>query len=62
MRVILGSRLCQETLFENEFDLIEAKGRGVIEKVNLGVYIRDLDKYEVEMLTMHEQILFEAKF
>jgi len=61
MRVILGSRLCQEAPFEDEFDLIEAKGRGVNEQVNFGIYIRDLDKYEVEVLTMQERISFTAK-
>jgi hypothetical protein len=61
MRVILGSRLCQEAPFEDEFDLFQAKGRGVNEQINYGIYIRDLDKYEVEVLTMQERILFVAK-
>jgi hypothetical protein len=55
MRGILGSRLCQEVPFKDEFDLIEAKGRGVNEQVNFGVEIKDLDKYEVDVLTIHEQ-------
>ena len=37
MRRILGSRLCQEAPFEDEFDLIKAKGRGVNEQVNFGI-------------------------
>ena len=37
LRGILGSRLCQEAPFEDEFDLIEAKGRGVNEQVNFGI-------------------------
>ena len=32
MRVILGSTLCQEAPFDDEFDLIEAKSRGVNEQ------------------------------
>jgi hypothetical protein len=36
--------LYQEAPFEDEFNLIEAKCRGVGEQVNFGVYIRDLDK------------------
>ena len=54
MGVILGSRVCQEVPFEDEFDLIEVKGRGVNEQVNFGVYIRILDKYEIEVFTMQE--------
>ena len=64
-RRILGSRLCQNAPFENEFDLIEAKGRGVNEQVNFGIYIRHLDKYEVEVFTvftMQKQILFATNF
>jgi len=52
MRGILGSRLYQEGLFDNEFNLIETKCKGVNEQVHFGVYIKDLDKYEVELLTM----------
>jgi hypothetical protein len=56
MRVIQGSRLCQEAPFENEFNLIEFKSRDVNEQVNFRVYIRDLDKYEVDVLRMQERI------
>ena len=52
--------MCQETPFEDEFHLIEARCRGVNEQVNVGVYIRDLDKDEVEVLAMQERILFVA--
>jgi hypothetical protein len=58
MRGILRSRLCQEAPFEDEFDLIETKYRGVNKQINF----KNLDKNEVEVLTMHEQILFGAKF
>ena len=61
MRVILGNRLCQEAPFEDEFDLIETKGRGVNEQVNFRIYNRDRDKYEIEVLTMHDQIGFATK-
>jgi hypothetical protein len=61
MRGILRSRLYQEAPFEDEFNLIEAKCRGVDEQVNFRVYIRNLDKYEVELLTMQERISFAAK-
>ena len=61
MRIILGRRMCQEAPFEDEFDLIEAKGRGVNEQVNFWVYIRHLDKYEVKVFTMQERILFAAE-
>jgi hypothetical protein len=58
MRVIIRSKLYQETPFEDEFDLIEAAGRGMNEQVNFGVYIKDLDKYEI----MYERISIAAKF
>jgi hypothetical protein len=45
----------------DEFDLIEAKCHGVNEQVNFRVYIRNLNKNEEEMLTMHEKLLFVAK-
>ena len=54
MRVIIARRLCQEAPFEDEFDLIEAKGRGVNEQVKIWIYIRHLHKYEVKMFTMHK--------
>ena len=44
--------MCHEAPFEDEFDLIKAKGRGMNEQVNFGVYIRFLDKYEVEVFIM----------
>ena len=62
IRRIIGSILCQEAPFNNEFNLIGAKYRDVNDQVNFGVYIRDLDKYKVEVLTMQERILFAAKF
>ena len=62
MRIILGSRLCQEAPFEDEFDLIEAKGKGVNEQVSFGIYITDLDKYEAEVLTMQERIVIAVNF
>ena len=34
---ILGSKMCQEALFEDEFDLIEAKYRGVNKHVNVRI-------------------------
>ena len=37
MRGIPGSRLCQEAPLEDEFDLIEAKCRGMNEQVNVRV-------------------------
>ena len=55
--------MCQKTPFQfNEFDLIEAKCWGVNEHVNVKVYIRDLNKDEIEVLTMKEQITFAAEF
>ena len=44
--------MCQEAPLEDEFDLIEAKCRGVNEQVNVRIYIGNLDKDEVEVLTM----------
>jgi hypothetical protein len=61
MKVILGSKMCQEAPFEDEFDLIEAKDRGENKQIKFGVYIRDLDKYEVKVLTMQKRISFAAK-
>ena len=52
LRGILGSRLCQEPPFEDEFDFIEAEFWGVNNQVNVGVYTRDFDKDDVEVLTM----------
>ena len=56
MRGILRRRLCQEVPCEDEFDLIEAKGRGVNEPINFGVYIRHLHKYEVKLFIMQERM------
>jgi hypothetical protein len=61
LRGIRGSRLYYKAPFDDEINLIEARYRDVNEQVNFGVYIRDLDKDEVEMLTMGERILFAAK-
>ena len=44
--------MCQEAPLEDEFDLIEAKCRGVNKQVNVRIYIGNLDKDEVEVLTM----------
>ena len=51
-RGILRSRMCQEGPFEDEFDLIQAKCRGVNEQVNIMIYIGNLDKMEIQVLTM----------
>jgi hypothetical protein len=61
MRRILGSRLCLEAPLEDEYDLIKAKVRAMNEQIHFGVYIKNLDKYEVEVLTMQERIAFAAK-
>ena len=53
-RGILGSRLYQAAPVKDEIDLIEAKYWGVNKQVNFGVYIRDLNKDEVEVLEMQE--------
>jgi hypothetical protein len=37
---------------KDEFDLIEAKGGGVNEQVNVMIQIKDIDKNEIEVLTM----------
>ena len=50
MKGFLGSKLCQEAPFDDEFDLIEAKDMGMDKQVNFEVYIRDLNIYEVEVL------------
>ena len=44
---ILGSRMCEEAPLKDEFDLIEAKGRGVNEQVNVRIQIKDLDEDEI---------------
>ena len=62
MKGILGKKLCQEAPFKDEFDLIEAKCRGVNEQVNFGVYITHLDKYEVKVFTMQERICLRPNF
>ena len=49
---ILERTLYQEAPFDDEFDLIEAKGRDVNEQVYFEVYIRHLDKYEVKVFIM----------
>ena len=49
---IPGSRMCQEAPLEDKFDLIEVKCQDVNEQVNVRIYFRDLDKDEIEVLTM----------
>ena len=61
LKEILRNKLFQEASFEDEFDLIETKLWGMIEQVNVGVYIKNLDKDEAYVLTMQVQILFAAK-
>lgn len=52
LKEILRNKLFQEASFEDEFDLIETKLWGMIEQVNVGVYIKNLDKDEAYVLTM----------
>lgn len=53
---IIESRLCQKAPLKNEFDLIEAECWGVNEQFSNMIYIRDLDKDEIKVLTMQKQI------
>jgi hypothetical protein len=46
------STLCQEPPLEDEFDLIEAKCQGMNEQINVMIYIGNLDKNEIEVLTI----------
>lgn len=62
MRIIIQSRLYQEDPFKDEFDLIEAKIKGVNGQVKFKIYFREPVKYEVEVLIMQEQMSFAAKF
>ena len=61
LRGILGSRLCQEPPFEDEFDLIEAKCRGVNEQIHFRIQIRNLDENVIQMLTIQIKISFAAE-
>lgn len=49
---ILGSRMCQKTFLVDEFDLIEAKCQDINEQINVKIYIENLDKNEVDVLTI----------
>ena len=53
--------MCQKTPFEDEFDFIEAKGRGVNEQIHFRIQIRNLDEDVIEMLTIQIRILFVAE-
>ena len=60
-RGILENKLCQEAPVENEFYLIEAKCWGMNKQVNIRIYIGNLDKDEIKVLTMHKIFFFVAK-
>ena len=57
----IGSRMCKEAPLKNEFDLIDVKGRGMNEQINVKIQIRDLNKDEVEVLTMYKRVSLAAK-
>ena len=53
--------MCQETSLHDEFDLIEAKCRGVYERIYICIQIRNLDEDVIQMLTIHIRIAFAAE-
>ena len=53
--------MCQDVPLEDEFDLIKDICRGVKKQVNVIICIRNLDKNEVEVLTMYEGVSLAAE-
>jgi hypothetical protein len=53
--------LCQKTPFEDEFDFVEAKCRGVNELIHFHIQIRNLDEDVIQMLTILIRIFFAAE-
>jgi hypothetical protein len=53
--------LCQNTPFEDEFDFIEAKCRGVNEQIHFRIQIKNLDEDVIQVLTIQIRILFAAE-
>ena len=53
--------MCQKTSLHYEFDLIEAKCRGVNEQVNMKIYIETL-KNDLMVFTMYKVFLVVIKF
>ena len=53
--------LCQQTPFNDEFDFIEAKCRGVNEQIYFRIQIRNLDEDVIQMLTNQIRIAFAAE-
>jgi hypothetical protein len=54
--------LCQKTPFEDEFDFIEAKCRGVNKQIHFRIQIRNLNEDVIERLTILIRISFAAEF
>jgi hypothetical protein len=52
LKGILGSKVYQKTPFDDEFDSIEAKYRGVSKQVHFRIQIRNLDEDVVKMITI----------
>ena len=57
----LRSMLCQKTPFEDEFDLIKAKRRGVNEQLHFRIQIENLDEDVIQMLRIQIKIVFAAE-
>jgi hypothetical protein len=53
--------MCQEASLQNEFDIIEAKCRGVYEQIYIRIQIRNLDEDVIRLLTIHIRISFAAE-
>ena len=53
--------MCKKFPFEDEFDFIEAKGRGVNEQINFRIQIRNLDEDVIQMLTIQIRISFATE-
>ena len=53
--------LCQKTPFEDEFDLIKAKCRGVNEQLHFRIQIENLDEDVIQMLRIQIKIVFAAE-
>ena len=58
---ISRSKLCQKTPFEDEFNFIEAKRRGVNEQIHFRIQIINLDKDVIQIFTIHIRILFATE-
>ena len=54
--------MCQEASLENEFNLIEAEGRGVHKQVHIRIQVGNLGEDVVEVLIVKVGIVLAVEF